>query len=633
MMNMFKLQERLQDFSKEQLAQEMQRPSGNAPQYLVLAEMQRRKRMESAAAMEQGQQNETTVAQDAVAAAGVPQQGLGGMMQAMAPKTDVTMNTGQTPVQQMYGGGVIKAQEGAYLGTDRLTSSLETDPATRAMANRMGISVREYITNMDPQTRAAELQRINRSKTQGAPSLSGVFDPNTPAYDQIDVRDLGESPAQSFQNLSDYDLMEYGGVNPSYGTDVRDRAVGMGISDRMPDAPSLDSVPDIAELSPFLGGGSQLPPELSPQEDYTSNPNSRPLGRRPMAELEITDDFFGAPGFDSMDSASSLAELSPFLGDRQSPTSLDLRPWPEKNPDLGDEPDRGGYVPPTMGATELNTPAMRTALGADEPSPWTIDPANTDGSLWGDILPDIGNTATLLSPFASEEEKMAAAGSLGAMDTGTPLEIPDAGIESLLPPSPANNDPVKTTKTDDRSGGGGSSLGGSGKAVMSDLEKAFEQDKWLSLAKFGLGLMSSKQPTFGGAIGESGLGAIADFQQARKSYEENTMARQLMNAKLAAASRSGGGGGGKPVSSGIITILGDQLAALESEYANLAPARETWWGLGDTIDDDAGRRSELKDQIDIARAQLNYALSSNGVPIPSTQSLGAVRANISDPSK
>ena len=98
-------------------------------------------------------------------------------------------------------------------------------------------------------------------------------------------------------------------------------------------------------------------------------------------------------------------------------------------------------------------------------------------------------------------------------------------------------------------------------------------------------------------------------------------------------SGSGGGGGGKPVSSGIITILGDQLAALESEYANLAPARETWWGLGDTIDDDAGRRSELKDQIDIARAQLNYALSSNGVPIPSTQSLGAVRANISDPSK
>lgn len=45
--------------------------------------------------------------------------------------------------------------------------------------------------------------------------------------------------------------------------------------------------------------------------------------------------------------------------------------------DAGDDmlrTQRQGYFPPTMGASDLNTPAMRTALGADRPSPWTIDP-------------------------------------------------------------------------------------------------------------------------------------------------------------------------------------------------------------------------------------------------------------------
>ena len=46
MMNMFELNERLKDFSKDQLMQEMQAPSGLAPQFMVLSELQRRTRME-----------------------------------------------------------------------------------------------------------------------------------------------------------------------------------------------------------------------------------------------------------------------------------------------------------------------------------------------------------------------------------------------------------------------------------------------------------------------------------------------------------------------------------------------------------------------------------------------------------
>ena len=590
MMNMFQLQERLQDFSKEQLAQEMQRPSGNAPQYLVLAEMQRRKRMESAAAMEQGQQNETTVAQDAVAAAGVPQQGLGGMMQAMAPKTDVTMNTGQTPVQQMYGGGVIKAQEGAFMRSEGFGENVEYNYDT---------FLREMGLQDSPDVRDAFRRYQDRMNAQNA--LEG---PNTDPG--LFMPFLDEAP-QSLPSLSDV------------SADVGSFSAMADAAPARSAVPSLPALPD-ADRPPLFD--RTTPPQPARQGYIPPNIGATELNTPAIRNaLDI-------PGLSDYDLIGENVNprFPPNPNVRLPDSRRPMAPW-----DISEaEPDRGGYVPPTMGATELNTPAMRTALGADEPSPWTIDPANTDGSLWGDILPDIGNTATLLSPFASEEEQMAAAGSLGAMDTGTPLEIPDAGIESLLPPSPANNAPVTPTGgSGSGSGSGGSNLGGSGKAVMSDLEKAFEQDKWLSLAKFGLGLMSSKQSTFGGAIGESGLGAIADFQQARKSYEENTMARQLMNAKLAAASRSGGGG--KPISSSIITTLGDQLAALENEYASI-PEPETGW-FGGTTDDYAGDRMRLGEEVQIKRAQLNYALSSNGVPMPSTPSLGAVRANISDPSK
>ena len=44
-MNILQVQDRLKGRSEQQLAQEMQMPSGMAPQFLVLSELQRRKRV------------------------------------------------------------------------------------------------------------------------------------------------------------------------------------------------------------------------------------------------------------------------------------------------------------------------------------------------------------------------------------------------------------------------------------------------------------------------------------------------------------------------------------------------------------------------------------------------------------
>jgi hypothetical protein len=117
-MNLFELQERLKDFSQEQLVREMQAPTGTAPQYLVLSELQRRQRM-MAEERAQMQQPQTTVAEDAIAAAGVPQGGLADMARAMAPQTDMEMNTAVQPVERMAEGGVVRMQPGGLAGISR----------------------------------------------------------------------------------------------------------------------------------------------------------------------------------------------------------------------------------------------------------------------------------------------------------------------------------------------------------------------------------------------------------------------------------------------------------------------------------------------------------------------------------
>ena len=118
-MNMFEMGERLKDFSKDQLVNEMRRPTGSVPQFLVLSELQRRRRVEQAAQADQ-QPQQTTVADDAIAAAGVPQAGLMQMARALAPKTNTSGNTGVEPVQAMSGGGTVRRmQPGGLAGMSR----------------------------------------------------------------------------------------------------------------------------------------------------------------------------------------------------------------------------------------------------------------------------------------------------------------------------------------------------------------------------------------------------------------------------------------------------------------------------------------------------------------------------------
>jgi len=87
-MNIIDVQDQLKNFSEQQLISEMQMPSGSAPQFLVLSEIKRRKRVRDDF-MKREAASQPTVAEEAIAAAGVPQSGVMGMSEAMAPQAAV----------------------------------------------------------------------------------------------------------------------------------------------------------------------------------------------------------------------------------------------------------------------------------------------------------------------------------------------------------------------------------------------------------------------------------------------------------------------------------------------------------------------------------------------------------------
>jgi hypothetical protein len=106
-MNILELQDNLKDLPDSALMREMQMPSGNAPQFLVLSELKRRKRMRDEFKRQE--------------ASNMPQQGIMQAARAMAPNTNMAQNTGMdmaAPVpatrapQMMADGGVVKMQQG-----------------------------------------------------------------------------------------------------------------------------------------------------------------------------------------------------------------------------------------------------------------------------------------------------------------------------------------------------------------------------------------------------------------------------------------------------------------------------------------------------------------------------------------
>jgi len=65
--------------------------------------------------------------------------------------------------------------------------------------------------------------------------------------------------------------------------------------------------------------------------------------------------------------------------------------------------------------------------------------------------------------------------------------------------------------------------------LQKKLEKDRDTDKYLALAQAGLALMSSKDPTLLGALGEAGVSGLQAYREAQDRYNEGVV--DLINAK------------------------------------------------------------------------------------------------------
>ena len=178
MLNMIDTQDKLKNFSEEQLIREMQMPSGSAPQFMVLSEIERRKRMRSDAQRQEGLM-QPTVAQEAVSAAGVPQQGIAQVAQSLAPKTDMTQNTGVSNMQasklpgqpnqpqRMADGGIMRLAPGGFVSGDDMSAIARLKVSNPALYEQYKDKPEE-LARIAASLSSSMLTQLGESESQGS---------------------------------------------------------------------------------------------------------------------------------------------------------------------------------------------------------------------------------------------------------------------------------------------------------------------------------------------------------------------------------------------------------------------------------------------------------------------------------
>ena len=193
-MNIIDLQEDLKDFPDKRLMDEMQRPTGSAPQFLVLSELQRRKRMRDDFKRQEAS-NMPTVAEEMIAGAGVPQEGLTAIAGAMAPKTNVAQDTGLAQAMPMQ--ATRAPQQPQMMSTGGITSianlpeQIQAGRVSLVGGARPGVGFRSGTT-----TNAIASLKVN------FPELYEQFK-NDPRLEQVALASLERTiePDESFSEL------------------------------------------------------------------------------------------------------------------------------------------------------------------------------------------------------------------------------------------------------------------------------------------------------------------------------------------------------------------------------------------------------------------------------------------------
>ena len=650
-MNIIEIQDSLKDLPDSALMKEMQAPTGSAPQFLVLSELKRRKRMRDDFQRRQNADMKT-VAEEVVTAAGAPQEGIMQMSRAMAPNSSIAQNTGMdmaAPVQptqapqMMADGGIMKLQRGGAIsaqptgqgGTYILVQDGEQVPGTGTYpdfrsANEAAKAIRDVpvfqrsrvlsdlgqpepiletevsaLSQVDPDAMAfsandemrRQLQLRQARGQRDDPSVGGIasLDPLGRAFmdeyrpdmsvasSQEGIPEFGDAPyaqtnlanlletmtkanegiaREGLPESADGDLRFSRGtassIAPSAGSEaINEMIAGSdlakmsgGIGRVSADLSNVEGAPqiDFDAVDPSIGTRPSSvdagPPlnvlGLGGQESATAEPDSGFLGflsslrtsdeDNPMVQMvEDAIDAYNAPELRSPDDvidAQRRAAANTLSGDEFSLAPDQGYPFPVDAPEET-SPETDPYnalnILPALTQTSSGDEIVDKATEIMEERNIPLDQQMIDAGFTGGDIDPSDIPALTIAQQAAEEANV----SLDAL--GGEGQTIDLG-----------GDGGGSSTTTSRSGANFGSIESRIARMLEDREKSAEADKWMALAQAGMALMASKNPTFGGALGEAGLLGVGAMQKARKQYDDDIlgllgMQQKVQTAKAAAA--------------------------------------------------------------------------------------------------
>jgi len=570
-MNIIDIQDQLKNFSEQQLISEMQMPTGSAPQFLVLSEIKRRKRVRDDF-MKREAANQPTVAQEAIAAAGVPQSGIMGMSEAMAPQAAVaeggigsimpqsmrpqTMPAPTDDAIPMAEGGVIKANIGMFFRPDGtpteegiaalIGQESGGDPMARGSKDEVGL------TQIRPGTAIMPGYGVQSM----FPEISSLIGPGK----KYDTNKMSVADAVQKAYEDNKELVDSGLIDPERSTSFsRDYLTAM--SKEFPGDPNralaaYNVGPDAAANLEDPSGFDYVKKVLSRVADAAKSVGSK------VAEAAIPSA-----------SAANLSEIQAL------DPSFSKQSQPVMSPPMQDSADESGVVESIFNLLRLNDPKAENYPGLNQMKDMIAGPGSAvidSPNIGGDIQPKTifpqnkEGDEVIIPPLLQTEDgepiTQAQAGIVSEdhPDADLPITIvPDRqGTGALVPKddpqikaqpdfsakeeSDEESDDANAKETSTQPpiisiGGDAStyqagSLASEIKALQDKLDKDKETDKYLALAQAGLALMSSKEPTLLGAIGEAGISGLTSFREAQDRYQEGVI--DLINARAKLTSKT-----------------------------------------------------------------------------------------------
>lgn len=540
-MNIIDIQDSLKNFSEQQLVSEMQRPSGTAPQFLVLSEIQRRKRVRDDFAKREAA-NQPTVAQEAIAAAGVPQSGIMGMREAMNPKRTMVQNMRSGGIMDALNNDVIKAQSGIFFNDGMPTEELLRaimmqesggDPKARGSLDEVGAFQIRPSTALLPVGGKSMFPELAAQIGPGKKykSADEAYLDNKEMIDSA-LEDIGKSRQFAGDYLAELrsragsDEGAIAAYNRGLGglKGVKDPSqldYFKGVSSFMPeqDTPSLiDRGKDLA--SSVVSGISDF---LSPKEAIAqgvSNPSlamqGRPFGIIDVAPPETDTEISMNEEMDKK--IAEYAETEEYKQYVKRARMAGVKPKSPKERYAEITPNEEGVSP--LDRFTLDTKdGGSDVVSVFEEGQGTIQKGGSTKDADEAVKKkqeELG--LNVVKEFTSPEELKS-------------LEDEDAEVPKL----PQETKDEKTKSRDDSLPI--SSLEQQIIDLQNRLEKNREQDKYLALAQAGLAIMASDSPTLAGAIGEGGVDGLKAFREANKRYEEGVI--DLINARAKLRGKTG----------------------------------------------------------------------------------------------